>query len=128
MTRNKFKSQDTEGLKTTMQAITPQELLELLDSKDHSGVIDRGHEPVFTKEELDLLLDRSDLTWEKIKQKQKEAYSNKKKQTEDFGYTTLPTDEVLNTGDEMKDTLKARHFKVIDTDGLPQGLKSVKEN
>ena len=111
-----------------MQAITPQELLELLDSKDHSGVIDRAQEPVFTKEELDLLLDRSDLTWEKIKQKQKAENGNKKKQTEDFGYTNLLTDEGDITGDEMKDTSKTRHFKVIDTEGLPQGLKSVKEN
>lgn len=127
--RNKFKSQDTDGLKTTMQAITPQELLELLVSKDHSGVVDRADEPVFTKEELDLLLDRSDLTWEKINQKQKAEYINKKKQTESFGYTTLPTDEGHNTGDaQLKDTSKTRHFKVIDTEGLPQGLKSVKED
>merc|ERR1719412_1276721 len=116
--RNKFKSQDTDGLKTTMQAITPQELLELLDSKDHSGVIDRGDEPVFNKEQLDLLLDRSDLTWEKINQKQKAEISNKKKQGEDFGYNTLTS--VHKTEDENpKDTSKTGHFKVIDTDGLP---------
>ena len=33
----KFKSQDSEGLKKTMEAISPQELLELLNSKDHAG-------------------------------------------------------------------------------------------
>jgi hypothetical protein len=41
----KFKSQDTDGLKKTMEAITPQELLELLNSKDHLGVVDRKDGP-----------------------------------------------------------------------------------
>merc|ERR1712227_863219 len=50
--KNKFKSQDSDGLKTTMQALTPQDLLELLNSKDHAGVIDRKDEPVLTEKEL----------------------------------------------------------------------------
>jgi ATP-dependent DNA helicase len=41
----KFKSQDMDGLKKTMEAITPQELLELLNSKDHLGVVDRKDGP-----------------------------------------------------------------------------------
>ena len=41
----KFKSQDSEGLKKTMEAISPQELLELLNSKDHLGVVDRKDGP-----------------------------------------------------------------------------------
>ena len=41
----KFKSQDSEGLKRTMEAISPQELLELLNSKDHQGVVDRKDGP-----------------------------------------------------------------------------------
>ena len=41
----KFKSQDSEGLKRTMEAISPQELLELLNSKDHQGIVDRKDGP-----------------------------------------------------------------------------------
>ena len=69
-----------------MQALTPQDLLELLNSKDHAGVIDRKDEPILTQEELDVLLDRSDLTWQKIAEKQTSKYDAKKKQEEDFGY------------------------------------------
>ena len=43
----KFKSQDRAGLSATMQAITPHELLELLESKDHAGVIDREDGAIF---------------------------------------------------------------------------------
>merc|ERR1719336_2381520 len=84
--KNKFKSQDSDGLKTTMQALTPQDLLELLNSKDHAGVVDRKDEPVLTQEELDVLLDRSDLTWKKLGEKQESKYDARKKQAEDFGY------------------------------------------
>merc|ERR1712110_885199 len=122
--RNKFKSQDTDGLKTTMQALTPQELMELLESKDHAGVVDRKDQPVFTKEEMDLLLDRSDLTWEKINKEQKPI--NKKKQGEDFGLTSLAVDDKSNENGTIKTS--ANHFKVIDTDGQPQGLPSVQED
>ena len=69
-----------------MQALTPQDLLELLNSKDHAGVIDRKDEPVLTEKELDVLLDRSDLTWQKIGEDQSLKYDAKKKQAEDFGY------------------------------------------
>ena len=41
----KFKSQDCDGLRKTMEAISPQELLELLNSKDHLGVVDRQDGP-----------------------------------------------------------------------------------
>lgn len=84
--KNKFKSQDSDGLKSTMQALTPQDLLELLNSKDHAGVIDRKDEPVLTQKELDVLLDRTDLTWKKIGEAQEAKYDAKKKQAEDFGY------------------------------------------
>jgi ATP-dependent DNA helicase len=122
--KNKFKSQDTDGLKTTMQALTPQELMELLESKDHAGVVDRKDQPVFTKEEMDLLLDRSDLTWAKINKEQKP--NNTKKQSEDFGLTSLAVDDKSNENGAIKSS--ANHFKVIDTDGLPQGLPSVQED
>ena len=69
-----------------MQALTPQDLLELLNSKDHAGVIDRKDEPVLTQKELDVLLDRTDLTWKKIGEAQVAKYDAKKKQAEDFGY------------------------------------------
>lgn len=60
----KFKSQDSEGLKKTMEAISAQELLDLLNSKDHAGVINRGDgNAVFSQEELDSLLDRSDMRY-----------------------------------------------------------------
>ena len=73
----KFKSQDSEGLKKTMEAISPQELLELLNSKDHAGVVDRLDGVPFSDEELNLLLDRSDLTWAKISASQKDDVKSK---------------------------------------------------
>merc|ERR1712051_712977 len=129
--RNKFKSQDTEGLKTTMQTITPQELVELLNSKDHSGVVDRKDEPVFTKQELDILLDRSDLTWEKISKEQNLIDKSKKKQNTNFGVKSFENNKSFNgksKGGKVKSTISTSHFKVIDTEGIPQGLPSVKED
>ena len=106
-----------------MQSITPQELLDLLNSKDHAGVVDRKDEPIFSKAELDMLLDRSDLTWEKIaeKQKQEEIEKNKKKQKENFGYTAI-------TNGHNVSSERVNHFRVIDTEGLPKGLQSIKED
>ena len=70
----KFKSQDSSGLRKTMEAISPHELLELLNSDDVTGVVDRADKSVgsdgagvLTEDELELLLDRSDLTWAKEK-------------------------------------------------------------
>merc|ERR1712083_150650 len=57
----KFKSQDKKGLNDTLGAISPQELLKLLNSKDHADVFDKGKEDVFNSEDLEKLLDRSDL-------------------------------------------------------------------
>jgi len=59
--RNKFKSQDKKGLEKTLGAISPQELLDLLNSKDHADVFDRQNAPVFSSKDLEKLLDRSDL-------------------------------------------------------------------
>ena len=128
--RNKFKSQDTEGLKTTMQTITPQELVELLNSKDHSGVVDRIDEPVFTKQELDTLLDRSDLTWEKISKEQNLKHKSKKKQNTNFGVKSFENKTFIgkSSSGKVKSTISTNHFKVIDTEGIPQGLPSVKED
>merc|ERR1719336_3189867 len=44
----KFKAQDKKGLDATLGAISPQELLNLLNSKDHADVFDRHNESVFT--------------------------------------------------------------------------------
>jgi ATP-dependent DNA helicase len=74
----KFKSQDSNGLKRTMEAISPQELLELLNSDDATGFVDRADESgatVLTDDQLELLLDRSDLTWKA----QKKLVSNTKR-------------------------------------------------
>ncbi len=62
----KFKSQDRDGLKKTMEAISPQELLELLHSKDHVGQVDRSKtcdddEEIISDQEMEALMDRSDL-------------------------------------------------------------------
>jgi ATP-dependent DNA helicase len=35
----KFKKQDSDGVKKTMEAISPLELLELLSSNDHAGTL-----------------------------------------------------------------------------------------
>ncbi len=84
----KFKSQDGEGLRKTMEAISPQELLELLNSEDATGIVDRaddgsaagsGGGGLLTEDELDLLLDRSDLTWAAQK---KEVAKKKRKKIE----------------------------------------------
>ena len=68
-----------------MEAINPEELLELLNSDDATGIVDRADareapgsgKGVLTNEELELLLDRSDLTWEAQK-KQLAAKKRKK--------------------------------------------------
>merc|ERR1719435_783858 len=59
--KSKFKAQDKKGLDATLGAISPQELLNLLNSKDHANVFDRQNEAVFSSEDLEKLLDRSDL-------------------------------------------------------------------
>lgn len=104
----KFKSQDSSGLKKTMETVTPQELLELLNSKDHAGIVERKDGAVFKKEELDLLLDRRELTWAKLKKEEiaKEAGDIKRKSSK------VKTDSI---------------FKVIDTEGIPTGLQSVRD-
>ena len=75
--KKKFKSQDRAGLTATMEAISPHELLDLLESKDYCGVIDREGSAIFTKAEMNQLLDRSDLSWEKLANKE----NSKKKPT-----------------------------------------------
>jgi len=150
--QKKFKSQDISGLKTTMEAISPSELLSLLNSKDHAGVVDRKDGMIFSQEELDALLDRSELAWNK--QSENPAADTKKPLTSSnksntpsksssshvtpnkaFGRNPparrsssrkQSTDSPAAAPVEKK-PLKTNAFKVIDTEGLNDGgLKSVR--
>jgi len=63
--KSKFKS-GAQSIATSLKTLSPTELLTLLDSQDHVGsisaeAIDSGN--IFTDEQLDQLLDRSDLAW-----------------------------------------------------------------
>jgi len=61
--RSKFKA-GAENVSSSLQSISPQELLALLDSKDHCGAVSAGiNGQVFTEEQMNQLLDRSDLAW-----------------------------------------------------------------
>ena len=76
--RSKFKS-GVENVKSSLQSISAQELLSLLDSQDYVGAVsatDKYHGQVFSEEQLDLLLDRSDLAWESNKADSKPAPSS----------------------------------------------------
>lgn len=100
--RNKFKSQDLSGLKTTLEAISPQELLDLLNSKDHAGVFDRRDgEHVFSETEMEALLDRSDL----VRNASEDKENKKKKSKKGKGQATKVKEE-------------PSIFKVVDTEGM----------
>jgi len=61
--RSKFKA-GAESVSSSLQSISPQELLALLDSKDYCGSVSAGSNgQVFTEEQMNQLLDRSDLAW-----------------------------------------------------------------
>ena len=105
----KFKSQDKEGLSATMEAINPQELLELLNSKDHAGVVDRQTGPIFTEDELERLLDRSDMRHRGAKSADNE--NRKAKSSKRAKKKPSPTNNV---------------FRLVDTEGMqPNLLQSV---
>ena len=75
MTRSKFKA-GVENVKSSLQSLSAQELLSLLDSQDYVGAVsasDKYHGQVFSEEQLELLLDRSDLAWENNKTEAKPA-------------------------------------------------------
>lgn len=58
----KFKSQDVDGLKETLRSLSEQEVLELLNSRDHAGEIACNEGDMsLSHEMLDKLLDRSKL-------------------------------------------------------------------
>jgi len=63
--KEKFKS-GAASIATSLKTLSPTELLGLLDSKDHVGVISAealASGKVFTDEQMEQLLDRSDLAW-----------------------------------------------------------------
>ena len=75
LTRSKFKA-GVENVKSSLQSLSAQELLSLLDSQDYVGAVsasDKYHGQVFSEEQLELLLDRSDLAWENNKTEAKPA-------------------------------------------------------
>ena len=109
----KFKSQDKEGLSATMEALNPQELLDLLNSKDHAGIVDRQTGSVFSREELDLLLDRSDM--------KHRGNANKENQ-----HSAKSSGKGKGKSIAKKKTSETNHFRVIDTDGMqPTLLKTI---
>ena len=114
--RGKFKSQDLNGLKKTMESITPMELIELLNSKDHVGVVDKKDGQIFSKTDIDLLLDRSNLTWgiadNKVKPLSERSKNKKVEKSPARRSSAKSTSEF---------------FRVIDTDPGQNGLASVKE-
>jgi len=62
--KEKFKS-GVQSIADSLKTLSPTELLRLLDSKDHVGSVfaDTRKGKVFTDEQLNQLLDRSDLSW-----------------------------------------------------------------
>ena len=91
-----------------MEALNPHELLDLLNSKDHAGIVDRQTGSVFSREELDLLLDRSDM-------KHRGAVANKENQR-----------SAKSSNKAKKKTSQTNHFRVVDTEGMqPTLLKTV---
>ena len=87
--RSKFKA-GAENVKSSLQSISPQELLALLDSKDYIGSVVANDKyngqvrrlytgkymifftfflQVFSDEQLEKLLDRSDITWGLVDEK-----------------------------------------------------------
>ena len=62
--KSKFKA-GAASVATSLQTLSPQELLLLLDSKDHVGTATAASKTgkVFTDAQLAALLDRSDLAW-----------------------------------------------------------------
>jgi len=65
--KSKFKA-GAENLSASLQSISPQELLTLLDSKDYCGSVGLTDGQLFSDQQLAQLLDRSDLAWDKDSQ------------------------------------------------------------
>jgi len=61
--KDKFNSVTADTEQKAALRIDPEELLKLLHSKDHVGAVACSDGEVLSKEDLDKLLDRSDLSW-----------------------------------------------------------------
>ena len=97
-----------------MEALNPHELLDLLNSKDHAGIVDRQTGSVFSREELDLLLDRSDM------KHHRGAVANKENQR------SAKSSNKAKPQSSKKKTSQTNHFRVVDTEGMqPTLLKTV---
>ncbi len=108
--RQKFKSQDSEGLKATLEAISPQELLDLLNSRDHAGIFDRKNgAEVFSSEELESLLDRSDLVRDSDKEN-RGVQRGRAKKSKKISATASNVFKVIDVEDQS-DSLKAFNGK-----------------
>lgn len=62
MHKEKFKS-GAKSITTSLKSISPQELLQLLSSKDHVGALECSDGQIFSEEQMNQLLDRSSLAW-----------------------------------------------------------------
>ena len=61
--KSKFKAR-AENKSNRLQTISPQELLSLIESKDYCGSISADADGLkFSEEQMNQLLDRSDLSW-----------------------------------------------------------------
>jgi len=99
--KSKFKA-GAENLSASLQSISPQELLTLLDSKDYCGSMGLTAGQVFSDQQLAQLLDRSDLAWDK-----------------DSEHNHQPSTTAITSGVQGV-------FKVIDQDEKKMDLGSVK--
>jgi len=99
--KSKFKA-GAENLSASLQSISPQELLTLLDSKDYCGSMGLTAGQVFSDQQLAQLLDRSDLAWDK-----------------DSEHNHQPSTTGITSGVQGV-------FKVIDQDEKKMDLGSVK--
>ncbi|KAM4635849.1 lymphoid-specific helicase [Discoglossus pictus] len=86
--RNKFKGGQT-GINQSKSCLDPKELLELLQSRDYEREVKGSNGKVISDEELELLLDRSDLIAQmksnQSAQKSKEGVFKLVEDTEDIG-------------------------------------------
>ncbi|XP_045205485.2 lymphoid-specific helicase-like isoform X2 [Mercenaria mercenaria] len=81
--KGKFKSGINQDFTSEVKPLCPEELMELLKSKDHCGVVEQGkHGEVLSKEDLDALLDRSDLIEEFNKSKKNKVKQEKEEKQE----------------------------------------------
>merc|ERR1719412_3174305 len=70
MHKEKFKS-GAKSITTSLKSISPQELLQLLSSKDHVGELECSDGQIFSEAQMNQLLDRSSMAWSEEEKKAK---------------------------------------------------------